>query len=69
MGYPNQSCGECEYWLAFGEPETSEKGNQEILLHCAHCTKPCGVIDKEYYKMIKTAQLQILLRKAIHGDI
>ena len=25
MGYPNQSCGECEYWIAFKEPETSEK--------------------------------------------
>lgn len=69
MGYPNNGCGECSYWLAFGDPETSEKGKQEILLHCAHCTIPCGVVDEKYYKIIKNAQLQILFRKVIHGDI
>ena len=69
MGYPNQNCGECGYWLAFGEPETSEKGNQEILLHCAHCTHSCGIIDEEYFKTINNARLQILLRKLKDGDI
>lgn len=69
MGYPNQNCGECGYWLAFGEPETTDEQNEAIIEHCKHCTYPCGIVDEEYYNMIKTAQLQILLRKAIHGDI
>ena len=69
MGFPNNNCGECAYWLAFMEPETSEKGNQEILLHCAHCTEPCGIVDEEYFKIINNARLQIHLRKLIHGDI
>lgn len=69
MGYPNQRCGECGYWLAFGEPETTEEENEKIVEHCKHCTHPCGVIDEEYYKIIKNAQLQILLRKVIHEDI
>ena len=69
MGYPNNRCGECSYWLASGEPESTMHQNEEILLHCKHCTNPCGVIDEEYYKIIKNAELQILLRKVIHGDI
>ena len=69
MGFSNNNCGECIYWLAFGEPEVTMQQNEEILLHCKHCTRPCGVVDEEYYKIIKNAELQILLRKVIHGDM
>ena len=27
---PNNDCGECPYWLAFGEPETTEEQKQKI---------------------------------------
>ena len=69
MGYPNQNCGECGYWLAFGEPETTEEQNEKIVMHCAHCTYPCGIVDEEYFKTINNARLQILLRKLKGGDI
>ena len=45
MGYPNQNCGECSYWLAFGEPETTEEENEKIIEHCKHCTHSCGIVD------------------------
>jgi hypothetical protein len=69
MGYPNQYCGECGYWLAFGEPETTEEENAKIVEHCAHCPNPCGIVDEEYFKIINSARLQILLRKLKDGDI
>lgn len=35
---PNRFCGECGYWLAYGEPETSPEQNEQILTrHCAEC--------------------------------
>lgn len=37
MNYPRQECGECPYWLAFGEPETTDEQNEAILAHCARC--------------------------------
>lgn len=69
MGYPNQNCGECVYWLAFGEPETTEEENEKIVEHCASCPYPCEVIDEEYFKIINNARLQIQFRKLVHGDI
>ena len=30
-------CGECPYWLAYGEPETTDEQNEAILAHCAKC--------------------------------
>ena len=38
MNYPRQECGECPYWLAFGEPETTDEQNETILAHCAQCS-------------------------------
>ena len=37
MSKPNMYCGECPYWLAFGEPETTDEQNEAILAHCAEC--------------------------------
>ena len=37
MSKPNMYCGECPYWLAFGEPETTDEQNEAILAHCAKC--------------------------------
>lgn len=31
------NCGECPYWLAFGEPETTDEQNEAILAHCKEC--------------------------------
>lgn len=31
------NCGECLYWLAYGEPETTDEMNQAIEEHCAKC--------------------------------
>ena len=38
MSKPNMHCGECPYWLAFGEPETTDEQNEAILAHCAECS-------------------------------
>ena len=35
MSKPNMYCGECPYWLAYGEPETTDEQNEAILAHCA----------------------------------
>lgn len=37
MSKPNMYCGECPYWLALGEPETTDEQNQAILAHCKEC--------------------------------
>lgn len=37
MSKPNMYCGECPYWLAFGEPETTDEQNEAILAHCKEC--------------------------------
>ena len=37
MSKPNMYCGECSYWLAYGEPETTDEQNEAILAHCAEC--------------------------------
>lgn len=37
MKYPNQYCGECSRWLAYGEPDTSEEINKEIEYYCNNC--------------------------------
>jgi hypothetical protein len=42
MSKPNMHCGECPYWLAFGEPETTDEQNEAILAHC----KECGELEE-----------------------
>lgn len=37
MGFPNNNCGECAYWLAYREPETADEQNLAIEAHCAKC--------------------------------
>jgi hypothetical protein len=37
MSKPNMSCGECPYWLAYGEPETTDEQNRAIEEYCAEC--------------------------------
>lgn len=67
MGCPNKNCGECVYWLAFGEPETTDEQNEEIIEHCKHCTYPCGVVDENYFRIINNARLQLHIRNMLHG--
>jgi hypothetical protein len=67
MGYPNNNCGECGYWLAFCEPETTDEQNEEIIEHCKHCTYPCGVVDENYMRIINNARLQLHIRNMLHG--
>ena len=69
MNKPNMYCGECPYWLAYGEPETTDEQNEAIIEHCRHCTHPCGIVDEEYFKIINNAKMQIQFRKSIYGDI
>ena len=35
--FPNMYCGECPYWLAYKEPETSDEENREIENICSNC--------------------------------
>lgn len=35
---PCLECGECPYYLAYGEPETTDEQNEQILEHCKTCT-------------------------------
>jgi hypothetical protein len=42
MSKPNVHCGECPYWLAYGEPETADEQNEAILAHC----KECGELEE-----------------------
>lgn len=37
MGRPNFECGSCPWNLAYGEPETTEEQNHNILRHCIKC--------------------------------
>lgn len=37
MSKPNMYCGECSYWLAYSEPETTSEQSEAILAHCAEC--------------------------------
>ena len=51
MGYPNNNCGECVYWLAFGEPETTDEQNKATLEHCAKCDVCDGrCLNCDYYE-------------------
>ena len=37
MSKPNMNCGECPYWLAYGEPEITDEQNRAIEEYCAEC--------------------------------
>ena len=67
MRKPNMNCGECPYWLAFGEPETTDEQNEAILAHCKECDFDPDAA--EYLdRMMRAARQQIVLRKAIHEE-
>ena len=66
MSKPNMYCGECPYWLAYGEPETTDEQNEAIKEHCAKCELNCDPIAAEHLdRMMRAAKVQIILRKAI----
>lgn len=65
MSKPNMNCGECPYWLAYGEPEITDEQNEAILAHCAECNYPDAMEHLD--KMMRAARKQIVWRKAIHG--
>ena len=69
MSKPNMYCGECPYWLAFGEPETTDEQNEAILAHCKECELDFDPVAAEYLdKMMRAAKAQMILRKAIHEE-
>ena len=37
MTFPNMYCGECPYWLAYNEPDTSAEENKKIEKICSNC--------------------------------
>ena len=69
MSKPNINCGECPYWLAYGEPETTDKQKLAIEEHCRKCAFDFDPVGAEALdKMMRAARVQIILRKAIHGE-
>lgn len=66
MSKPNIYCGECPYWLAYGEPETTDEQKFAIEEHCAKCELDFDSVAAEYLdKMMRAAKVQMILRKAI----
>lgn len=69
MSKPNMNCGECPYWLAYGESETTDKQKLAIEKHCAKCAFDFDPVGAEYLdRMMRAARQQIVLRKAIHEE-
>ena len=69
MDKPNMNCGECPYWLAYSEPETTDEQNRAIEEHCAKCELYFDPVAAEYFdKMMRAAKVQMILRKAIHEE-
>ena len=52
MSKPNMFCGECPYWLAYGEPETTDEPNEAILAHCKECDFDPDAVE-ELYKVMR----------------
>ena len=67
MSKPNMYCGECPYWLAYGEPETTDEQNEAILAHCKECDFDPDAAE-HLDKMMRAARQQIVLHKAIHEE-
>ena len=67
MSKPNMYCGECPYWLAFGEPETTDEQNEAILAHCAECDFDPDAAE-HLDRMMRTARQQIVLHKAKYEE-
>jgi hypothetical protein len=61
MSKPNMYCGECPYWLAFGEPETTDKQNEAILAHCKECN-----FDPEAKELLNEAKDALLYMLILH---
>jgi hypothetical protein len=69
MSKPNVHCGECPYWLAYGEPETTDEQKLAIEEHCAKCELDFDPEAADYLdRMMRVARQQIVLRKAIHEE-
>ena len=69
MSKPNMNCGECPYWLAYGEPETTDGQHRAIEEHCAKCELDFDPVAAEYLdRMMRAAKVQMILRKAIHEE-
>ena len=69
MSKPNMNCGECPYWLAYGEPETTDEQKRAIKEHCRKCAFDFDPVGAETLdKMMRAARQQVVLRKAIHDE-
>ena len=75
MSFPSSHCGECPYYLAFGE--STEAQDEAIIEHCKGCSctgKYTEDAKRVYYagrylsKMMRAAKVQMILRKAIHEE-
>ena len=67
MSKPNMYCGECPYWLAFGEPETTDEQNEAILAHCTECDFDPDA-EERLDRMMRAARQQIVLHKAKYEE-
>ena len=69
MSKPNMYCGECPYWLAYGEPETTDEQNRAIEEHCAKWELDFDPVAAEYLdRMMRAARQQFIWRKVIHEE-
>lgn len=69
MRKPNMNCGECPYWLAYGEPETTDEMNRAIEEHCAKCELDFDPEAADYLdRMMRAARQQFIWRKVIHEE-
>jgi hypothetical protein len=60
-------CGECPYWLAYGESENAEEDKYIKETYCAKCDFDPDAAER-LDKMMRAATQQIVLRKAIHEE-
>lgn len=67
MSKPNMYCGECPYWLAYGESESAEEDKYIKETYCAECDFDPDAAER-IDKMMRAARQQIVWRKAIHGE-
>ena len=43
--FPNVYCGECPYWLAYKEPDTSVEDNRKIEKICNSCEMKKSILN------------------------
>jgi hypothetical protein len=69
MSKPNIHCGECPYWLAYGDSETTDEQRLAIRKHCAKCELDFDPVAAEYLdRMMRAARKQIVWYKARYEE-